>query len=504
MNPQKRDTRSGDGWVIAGLALAALILRLPFMTRYLYHWDSVNFALSLSHYDVRMHQPHPPGYVLYSALGALVNGVLNDPNASLVWLSVAGGMAGVVALYWAGGVLFSRRVGFIAALLGLTSPSLWFHSEIALTYALEFALVTVIAVLCYKQLTGDARIWLLLAVALGITGGVRQNDLAFLLPLWLVSLWPLTWKQRALSALALAGVCLAWLVPMVALSGGPSGFLAAFSSASDVVYTESSIFGAGQSVVNAARLLIYIGYGVLLGGLALAIALVAHLRQIPVWLRDRRAWVLALWITPALLFYLFIHVRQPGHVFTFLPAVILLIAVAIEALADRWFGRQQKLVSAAMAGVIAATNVAFFLFAPASLFGSGQLPLQTMSRRTLTQRDQLLAERLTFVRERFDPATTVVFAGGLDFRHMDFYLQDFQAPSISHELGSQTVTLPPAVNTLVLFNEQSLPALQADVPAEMVTTPGGATLRYYHWAAGSVASLSQQRLTTRAEASRRP
>ena len=223
MNPQKRDTRSGDGWVIAGLALAALILRLPFMTRYLYHWDSVNFALSLSHYDVRMHQPHPPGYVLYSALGALVNGVLNDPNASLVWLSVVGGMAGVVALYWAGGVLFSRRVGFIAALLGLTSPSLWFHSEIALTYALEFALVTVIAVLCYKQLTGNARIWLLLAVALGIAGGVRQNDLAFLLPLWLVSLWPLTWKQRALSVLALVDVCLAWLVPMVALSGGPGG-----------------------------------------------------------------------------------------------------------------------------------------------------------------------------------------------------------------------------------------------------------------------------------------
>lgn len=302
MNPQKRDARNSDAWVIAGLALAALILRLPFMTRYLYHWDSVNFALSLSHYDVRLHQPHPPGYVLYSALGALVNGVLNDPNASLVWLSVIGGMAGVVALYWAGRVLFSRRIGFIAALLALTSPSLWFHSEIALTYALEFAIVTVIAVLCYKQLTGDTRIWLLCAVALGIAGGVRQNDLFFLLPLWLVSLWPLRWKERALSVLALVVVCFAWIVPMVALSGGVSGFLAALNGASDVVYTESSIFGAGQSVINAARLLIYIGYGILLGGLALVIGLFAHARHIPTWVRDRRAWVLALWIMPALLF----------------------------------------------------------------------------------------------------------------------------------------------------------------------------------------------------------
>lgn len=503
MNPQKRDARNSDAWVIAGLALAALILRLPFMTRYLYHWDSVNFALSLSHYDVRLHQPHPPGYVLYSALGALVNGVLNDPNASLVWLSVIGGMAGVVALYWAGRVLFSRRIGFIAALLALTSPSLWFHSEIALTYALEFAIVTVIAVLCYKQLTGDTRIWLLCAVALGIAGGVRQNDLFFLLPLWLVSLWPLRWKERALSVLALVVVCFAWIVPMVALSGGVSGFLAALNGASDVVYTESSIFGAGQSVINAARLLIYIGYGILLGGLALVIGLFAHARHIPTWVRDRRAWVLALWIMPALLFYLFIHIRQPGHIFTFLPAVILLVAASIDALAARWFGKNLAM-AAVMTGVVAAVNVAFFLFAPTSLFGSGQLPLQTMSRRTLAQRDQVFAERLAFVRDNFDPATTVVFAGGLDFRHMDFYLRDFQAPSISHELGSQTLKLPPAVNTLVLFNDQALPDLQADVPAQTSTMPGGAIVRYFRWTAGDAASLSQQRLTTGAEAARQP
>ncbi len=53
-----------DTWIALLFSFLALLLRIPFMSRFLYHWDSVNYALSLERYDVRLHQPHPPGYFL--------------------------------------------------------------------------------------------------------------------------------------------------------------------------------------------------------------------------------------------------------------------------------------------------------------------------------------------------------------------------------------------------------------------------------------------------------
>ena len=54
----------------AGLSILTVLSRLPYRARMLYNWDSVQFALALGEYDVVKHQPHPPGYILYVALGA--------------------------------------------------------------------------------------------------------------------------------------------------------------------------------------------------------------------------------------------------------------------------------------------------------------------------------------------------------------------------------------------------------------------------------------------------
>src|SRR5215208_6377741 len=52
-------------------ALAALYLaaHLPSLAPSLEDIDSINFALGLREFDVAKHQPHPPGYPVYIALG---------------------------------------------------------------------------------------------------------------------------------------------------------------------------------------------------------------------------------------------------------------------------------------------------------------------------------------------------------------------------------------------------------------------------------------------------
>ena len=50
-------------WLLAALWLA---LALPHVdTRYSFAWDSSQFERGVRHFDIALHQPHPPGYPLW-------------------------------------------------------------------------------------------------------------------------------------------------------------------------------------------------------------------------------------------------------------------------------------------------------------------------------------------------------------------------------------------------------------------------------------------------------
>ena len=54
---------------IAALSLVFLAAHLPFLPPTLEDIDSINFALGVADFDVAKHQPHPPGYPVFIALG---------------------------------------------------------------------------------------------------------------------------------------------------------------------------------------------------------------------------------------------------------------------------------------------------------------------------------------------------------------------------------------------------------------------------------------------------
>ncbi len=480
-----------DRFILLGLLVLALVTRIPFRSQFLYHWDSVNFALSLEHYDVRLHQPHPPGYFLYSMLGKVVNSVVHEANTSLVLISLLGGALGILAIYWLGLRLFNRKVALIAALLALTSPMHWFQSEVALSYALEFLLVTLVAGLCYLITQGERNHWPLLAILLGVAGGIRQNDLVFLLPLFLYTLYYLSWRQRIFSLALLGLVVLAWFIPMVTLSGNLPGYLAALNSASDEIVSQSTLYDFTEFLTNASRMVVFVGYGLLLGELFLiwgAYRLIRHGRDV---LRDRRTWVITLWMLPSVFFYIFIHLRQPGHIFTFLPALLLITAFLIVD-AAQWLSARLKFLSPlyGLTTAVLVVNILFFLFAPAQLLGSNRLTLQTPGWQSIHQRDEYLGERLPAIRTHFDPQTTVVLGGDYYFRHVDYYLRNYQITSLSYDLNEEIELLPANVHTVV-FLEPIYPAEVLNrLPHESIALPDGQELGYVHWEDDTRAYLS--------------
>jgi uncharacterized membrane protein len=419
-------------------------------------------------------------------LGRLVNSFVGDANSSLVWISVVSGALGVAAIYLLGRSVFNHRVGLLAALLTLTSPLHWFYSEVALSYALEFVCVIVIVGLCFMQWKGKRGVWPWAAVALGIAGGIRQNDLVFLFPLWLASLIPLSGRQRIASLALLGGVA-----PMLALSGGITGYLTVSRAESTGIVAGSPLSSVFQLVMNGGRIIIFLGYAILLGAVFLLGTIIPLIRSRRKIVRDIRTWWFILWIAPALFFYFFVHIRQQGHIFTFLPAAFLLTAYAVVWTTQRITLKLSPRISSILIGLIFIINITFFLAVPQSLLNSSQLALQTPSRRSISNRDQFLKEHIYTIRAYFDPASTAILAGDYYFRHPDFYLSNFQFVGLSHTLTNEKITLPKTIHTLVFFDNQAiLPGIDPTI-MQTFTLPDGSNLSYITWSENQHVLLSK-------------
>lgn len=96
------------------LFTTALATRTPFISHTLYNWDSINFALGLENFSV--------AYILYIALGRILQALLGDPNSALVAISIFGGAAAVAVMYLVGNSIFNRTTGLVAAILVLFPP----------------------------------------------------------------------------------------------------------------------------------------------------------------------------------------------------------------------------------------------------------------------------------------------------------------------------------------------------------------------------------------------
>lgn len=327
-------------WPAAALLGAVTFLvHLPFLSRWPVNWDAAQFVLATRTYDLDFYQPHPPGYLLYvlaGRTGSLLTG--GDANLAFSLLSAAAtGLAVGLCL------ILAVRLGLRGIPLGLTvaavatSPVLFHYGGVALTYALEAAGAALFGLLCWHaRERRSAAWWLVACVLLGLAGGVRQTTLLLLLPLWAWAGWTFPWRLRLAGLGLLGGTVLAWLLPLVALAGGPETYLATSRRlATDVMAPDGRGLGAAALAVNLA-----------LAGTALLASLgVAAVALVPAGLAGvaahvgstglrpgARAWFLLLWTIPALLLFGFVHIGQPGYMLLVLPPVAIGLGLGLQRL----------------------------------------------------------------------------------------------------------------------------------------------------------------------------
>jgi 4-amino-4-deoxy-L-arabinose transferase-like glycosyltransferase len=430
--------------MLAGLVLFA---RIPFASHTLWAWDSVLYARALENgfhvgIDLADQRPHPPGYLFYVAVAAVLRLFTRDSNAALVIISVLASALTAAAVYLLCRRYADRALALIVALGSASAPLAWTYGEIAMPYAL-LGLLSVVLAAALRD--ARSRHWpsaLMVSAGLGLAAGFRQDVLLLLGPLWLWMLLDRPWRERALCVAAVGVACLVWFVPSAVLSGGPAAYLASLGGQAARVSDLSPAAG-GDALLRNALLTIYaIGWGLLGFALLLVAAIVAALTARPRLSGD--APFFALWLIPAALVYVTIHIGDPGYLMSMLPGLYVAVAAVLGPLA-----RMAPRAVVTLAALLVVLNVA--------VFADADTPF---SLRAILRHDAMLDARLTSVRATFAPASVVILAQS-EYLTARYYLPEYRVlfygaePEVLSRAAREVrITAP---TTVVLFGTVSAP-----------------------------------------------
>lgn len=265
LNPPERPGRRA-WWLALALAAVFLAAHLPFLASTLEDLDSLNFALGVRDFDPGQHRPHPPGYPVFIALGKAARVVLNEPHALAVWAALFGALAAfpLLRLFQALDRLEQGSTGAIddapwwspaclATLVTVVSPLYWMTAVRPMSDSVGLAvslLAQALLVTGFVRQFHDmpdargrfdpavaarsARVILLGALVAGFAIGVRSQALWLTVPLLVVVLASRVGRGAAGALIGsvawFAAGALAWFVPLIVASGGPTKYLAALGS----------------------------------------------------------------------------------------------------------------------------------------------------------------------------------------------------------------------------------------------------------------------------------
>lgn len=508
--PAVARVRTATGWRIeagalarplaipALLGLVTVLTRLPFRSQTLYAFDPANYAFALrDYYNVAHHHPHPPGYPLYVGAAWIINLVVREPNASLVWLSILGAAVAVAATYQLGLRLWrSPAYGLVAAVLLMTAVGFWGYSEVAYPYVF-LACFTALGALGFLALRRAPALVaaLVSGVGLGLMLGVRSDIALYLGPLAAALVLPRWREWKIWLAIPFGGLTiLAWAIPMIQLSGGWQLYYDALKGQTQYVTGTTSILGPdGISAIYWNMLIaadyIRLTYGVLLVPVLLVLPYIPMAR----WLGRDPGLLFGIYLAGwPLLALTSLHVGDIGYVLALAPGLALVATAGMRLLAREvrdWLDilthplgpirRRPALLDATVVlGVVAITLGIGAYQARSFLTGTGPARWQDIKLV-----DTVNSLQMNYVLEHFQPGEAMVLSHER-FRQAQYYLKGYtvRLPYDEYAPNWQTerklTKLPHGTKAVVIMEHATAfdPALQGRVRKPVLSTDPYVTL----------------------------
>jgi 4-amino-4-deoxy-L-arabinose transferase-like glycosyltransferase len=448
-----------DYWLAYLFFIVALVSRYIFQDKILFHWDSVQFALAIEKFNPALHQPQPPGYILFVALGKFLNLFLHNPTSSLIWLSTIFAALSAALLYLLATRMFNRPVGIITGIIYLTSPLAWLYGEIAFSYIVEFFFSILTIYLLFTFLQKKKFTWLILGtLSLSFALGIRQNAFIYLLPVYITVILlgrrNISLKQFLINIAVLIVSIGAWFIPLVFYSGGWQKYWQINTLITNY-NLDRSIFGHNVNL-SGKKALVFYSQNILkfswaflfLYSFPIILYLIYFLESISgkklvdqyiAW-RSRILIILS-WLVPSLIISIVLVNYQPGNMFGFLAILMILSGLAtlwlfgelgrlmtkIKFLAKFAHQKIAFLLLLIFLAISSGFNIYIFLKAPLKvLWGSIVYPQMYPA---ITSHQLMIKETVATLRQKFDPKKDIILFPvaywTYSFRHFQYYLPEF-------------------------------------------------------------------------------
>ena len=337
-----------DGRLVAMSAILALfvLLHVIWFIRVPDDLDAFNFVLALRQFDVTQHRPHPPGAPVFVALGKAsawvwqslgmpADSLAGHEPASLTALSLIAGTLTIVLTWSIMRLLDCPPTRTLCAtLLVASAPLMWIAAARRLSDAVGLAVVLASWALMVRGKLSAA------AALAGLAMGLRvQTALLTIPPLVLVVMHHRRWKPVVTTSGWFVLMCAAWLVPLVADTGGPERYWAALTRQAADDMTSPVMLAARPTLRNVSDALFNTfirPWGAAAAAIPVVAAALAGLVRLQ-RIAPRRAAILLLCASPYVLFHIAFH--ETATVRYALPIVLIvayLAAVALEGIPRRW------------------------------------------------------------------------------------------------------------------------------------------------------------------------
>ena len=471
-----------DVIILFVLFLAVLLTRIPFMSHSLYTLDSFNYALAFQNFNIYLSQPQPPGYIFFVALGKIINIFFNNPNTSMIFISILFSILTVFLVYFLAKQMFSREIAVVASVLLIFNPIFWFYGEIAMIYTSEALFATLIAYFSYQVLRGDNRIIYISAIILGLSGGFRQDLIIFMFPLWLFCLiyQDFDFKKVLEAFIVLIASVMLWFIPTILLSGGLMKYLLVTNSQlGGSMQSTSLFFGANliSQLTMDSNLLLWTISGIgIFSIFILLIFICFNLKRVfnSSILKNSKTIFLILWIIPAFLFYLLLFIQLPGYTMVYLPVFALVVGYVIINLSMDLNKKFKKIPNRYFSVLAVLLCVLFgatqFISTPAGQTDYGEIKAADIHTQYL---NQSLME--------FNPENTVVLFGSLtDWRNCMYYYPSYETYLILYN-SKRTVHLNSSDNNIIWMinpDNQFFHELKSKIEVKTMLLPNGYVLYY--------------------------
>jgi 4-amino-4-deoxy-L-arabinose transferase-like glycosyltransferase len=295
---------------------ASILLLLVFLSRYftrgpVYYVDGPILVQCIRDHTYVI---QPPGYWLFARMG----GLFSDPAFGLRFMNEVFSAAGVAIFFLLCRKFeLDRRMAWAASICYASIFFVWLAGDIHSSYATQvlFAPLLAYLFLCYRDRSSILRL-VACGVCFAAGAGLRPSDGAFLAPLFafLALQFVQGGRRKILLGAITAALCLAWYIPGQAAAR--TAHIVTMGRYIDIVRPMSLLLSGiePRAIGNTVRVVLplLVAFGIL--GPALPLKRGSFENR-----------MIALWITPGMLFFFFFYMADPVY-FTYLTAAVVLLA----------------------------------------------------------------------------------------------------------------------------------------------------------------------------------